>query len=289
MRKKNKKTLIVVLISIFALSNTFALTKEELNKMPKDKVNQLPVIEVMSIEGMSLKKQFLFLILENAFIDLRYLFKKPSGSPSKELTKAIMDFQTDIGNKPTGILTVSEFTELKDRHDATNTIPIYISSQHVADIGNTVEAVGTWDSEENAFPLQLTKLRCFEQSMDCVLATAVLSVPTNGSNNQGSLRLELDFITVTRWDELEIHAEIKNSKCVSYTLIIVRKSKEVFQIRRGKGLEGCEGIATSPVIIRLKSGFSIAYEFWKKQNKKQKKYLSSNYQKWMKSISTKTK
>ena len=113
-------------------------------------IRKIPILKALPALGMS-KKTFIFLIGE-CLIDLRYLFKKPTGQQSDDLISAIKRFQSDIGQEPTGIMLMGEFEELTKRQSLLGFIPIYPGGFHVNKVGDLVSVEGTWifENEENA-------------------------------------------------------------------------------------------------------------------------------------------
>jgi hypothetical protein len=270
-----------LLISISFVANSATLTKEQINKLSKEKARILPAKELFSAVGIS-DKEFIFLV-ENMLLDLRYLFKRPTGKPSTELTAAIKQFQLDIGHKQTGILLAEEFEELGKRYDLIGFIPIYPSSTHILRVGNLVSAKGTWVFEKDSIanPIQTTDIICQKTSGKCWVATAEISM----NSGNAYLSVDIEEWIITKWNDYEVQAENDNSRCVNYTLTINTKNKEAYMFRRGKGISGCEGIAESPSILKLVDGFDVGYKYYHERLKKRSEILSSAFRKQINDLS----
>ena len=67
-----------------------AITPEEFGALDPEQALRLPVMEALEVFGWR-RDEFVF-VLENALIDLRYLYRQPSGKPSEALTGAIRTF-----------------------------------------------------------------------------------------------------------------------------------------------------------------------------------------------------
>ncbi len=286
MKKINAFIIISIFLFLSLITNTFALTAEELNKLPQEEARKIPILKALPVLGMS-QKTFIFLI-EDCFIDLRYLFKKPSGKPSAELTSAIKQFQSDIGHKPTGVMLMGEWEELAKRNGLMGFVPIYPGGFHVINVGDLVSVEGTWifENEDNADPIQKTKIICHKSSGRCWMATARVSMPGTSSfgTYMAQLYVDIEEYPITKWSNYEVQAENDDSRCVSYTLTINTQKKAVHMFRRGKGNKGCERIAESPSILKLVDGFNVGYKYYQDRNKKISDVRSSAYQKWMKEL-----
>lgn len=274
-------TIIIVLISCLLLERyLFALTEEELNNLPKEKIKAIPAIEVMMAMGIS-EKEF-YLVLEYILRDLKYCYKEPEDNFSQEVKKAIKLFQSDIGHKSNGILTAEQFEVLRERHNLISEIEIYPGTvdKRITKVGDYLEAEGTWvfENDIQADPLQTSQINCSRHSGKCFMATAKISVGLFHAKNEASLYVDIDEFIITKWTEYEIQAENDDAVCVSYTLSINPMKKEAFLFRRGKGGTNCKDIAESPQILKLEGGFKVGQEFWRKRNEDRAKVRSSKYQ-----------
>lgn len=287
MKKPSAFIVLCIFVFLSLVTNVPALTEEELDKLPPEKARMIPMLKVLPALLNTSQKTFLFSI-ENCLIDLRYLFKKPTGQLSDELTSAIKQFQSDIGQEPTGIMLMGEFEELTKRHDLIDFVPIYPSGFNVIGVGGLVSAHGTWvfENEDNADPIQTTKIICYKPSGRCWMSTAKVSMPGTSTfgMNMASLYVDIEEWPVTKWGTYEVQAENDDSQCVSYTLTINIKNKETHMFRRGKGIQGCEGIAESPSILKLVDGFHVGYEYYQDRNKNLSNIRSSAFQKLVKEM-----
>ena len=140
------------------------LTPEQFAALEPEEALQLPATEALPVFGWQ-EREFVF-VLENALIDLRYLYRQPGGRPSDQLTAAIKAFQRDTKRKPTGKLLVGEFLDLIQRGNEMWQSPILPGPNFVAQKDDVVWAEGTWFSAQAAEPdpIQTTSVRCYRQA-----------------------------------------------------------------------------------------------------------------------------
>jgi hypothetical protein len=244
----------------------WSVTAEEFAALEPEQALQLPVVEALEVFGWR-EREFVF-VLENALIDLRYLYRRPSGRASEQLTDAVKAFQKQIGREPTGILLVSEFLELMQRGNELWQSPIYPGPAFVSQSDGLVWAEGTWSDPgaDEPDPIQTTSLRCYREAGLCSMVTAKLIM--SGADERwfhaaaADLALQPRDWKVTRWSAQRIDAEDRSALCVAYTLSIDLDSERVVMQSRPTGAERCADPAEASRTYTLVSGFAVASRYW---------------------------
>jgi hypothetical protein len=242
------------------------VTAEEFAALEPEQALQLPVAEALEVFGWR-QREFLF-VLENALIDLRYLYRHPSGRASDPLTAAVKAFQKEIGRKPTGNLLVSEFLELMQRGNELWQSPVYPGPAFVSQSDGLVWAEGTWSAPgaDEPDPIQTTSLRCYRDAGLCSMVTAKLTM--SGADERWfhasvvDLALQPRDWKVTQWSAQRIDAEDRSALCVAYTLSIDLRTERATMQRRPTGADKCAGQAEAPRSYTLVSGFAVASRYW---------------------------
>ena len=242
-----------------------AVSVEEFGAMEPDEALRLPATEALPVFGWS-AREFRF-VLENALIDLRYLYQPPSGRPSTALTAAVKAFQRDIQAKPTGVILVGEFMDLVQRTNEFWQAPVYPGPAFVMSKADVVSAEGTWHSEQmrDPDPIQTTSIRCYRAAALCSMVTAKLVMAGDESgwfhSSVTDLSLRAQDWTVQEWSERRIVAEDRTARCIEYVLTIDRSQEQVTLQRRPVAGEGCEE-QTDTADYRLVAGYEVASPYW---------------------------
>ena len=244
----------------------WAVTAAEFAALEPEQALQLPVVEALEAFGWR-EREFAF-VLENALIDLRYLYRQPSGRASDALTASVKTFQKEIGGRPTGTLLVSEFLELMQRGNELWQSPIYPGPAFVSRSEGLVWAEGTWSSPgaEEPDPIQTTSLRCYREATLCSMVTAKLIM--SGADERWFHAAAVDLALqprdwkVTHWSAQRIEAEDRSALCVAYTLSIDLRTDRVAMQSRPTGAEKCAGPSEAPRSYTLVSGFAVASRYW---------------------------
>lgn len=269
--------------SILALStpafsiDVLKLSDKEFESLSEEQLDKLPAIEAImkdsikhsknSVDQSAVTKSrnaFIFLI-ENALYELKYYIAIPHGEESPVLTKAIIDFQKNIGAAPRGILLWKEFITLSDKTSLIWPGKVQLPPfNHVVALPTYVSAEGTWVFEDNTpqlNPIQTSKINCSKDTMECEEIFAQID------EENRLLNLFTDHYQITKWTNDEVVAENDAPKCVSYTLTINFRKEQTHSFRRGKGGKDCAGIAEKPQIIRLENGFDVSQKYYKNRDR----------------------
>ena len=292
------KTIFILAISLFFISICFAqakegeklpdiskMSKKELNNLPKDVLDQIPLKELLKVykDGASLSEAAVSLMLG------RLAYFEPLSE--KATREAIKKFQRDIDQPQTGELTFGQLNELYRRGIRITDNPIYLGTYgdkldlfRVKD--HSVRTQGTWviEGEKIAHPINHSSIVCYKNRSICEVDTVNISVPSlKESDESYHFNLYKEYFDVISWTNAEVVAQ-GGTECRAFILTLNILNNEVFQITRNKTEKGCEFGASKipllekPRITRLIPGFKLSFEFWKKRKKATLKYLNSEVQ-----------
>jgi hypothetical protein len=256
----------LVLAALLHVPAVHAVSPEEFGALEPEAALRLPVIEALEVFGWR-REEFLF-VLENALIDLRYLYAAPTGKPSKALTAAIRTYQRETGQPATGVLLVGEFMGLIERGNQFWQAPVYPGPVIYSETAQTVSIEGTWarESGETRDPVQTTSIRCHRAANLCSAVTARLVM---GDEEEGwfhtsamDLALQTREWTVVQWTADRIDAEERSSLCVVQHLTIDTRRQSATLRDEPQADARCQGSAPAPATYRLESGYEIASRYW---------------------------
>ncbi len=242
-----------------------AVTAEEFGAMEPEQALNLPATEALSVFGWT-GREFRF-VVENALIDLRYLYQPPSGRPSPALNASIKAFQRDIGAKPTGVILVGQFMDLVQRTNEFWQAPVIPGPAYVVSKGDVVSAEGTWHSDAmpEADPIQTTSIRCYRAANLCNLVTAKLVMAGDESgwfhSSVSDLGLHAQDWSIRAWSDRRIVAEDRSARCVEYVLTIDLSTEQVVMERAVVAGASCAD-APARTDFRLVNGYEVASPYW---------------------------
>jgi hypothetical protein len=265
-----------------------AVTPEEFAAMEPEAALALPVTQALQVFGWR-EQEFMF-VLENTLLDLRYLYRAPSGRASAQLTAAVKAFQRDTAREPTGVLLVSEFMDMAQRGNEFWQAPIYPGPAAVARSGEVITATGTWAAAgvTEPDPIQTTSIRCHPAVGVCSMATArvLMADEANGWFHAAAADLTL---TQRDWRITEsgadrIVARDDDGPCVAYTLTIELAAQSATMDARPLPGEQCRSAAQPPRTYRLTHGYQVATRYWEERQARLHKLRSSAFQKLVEKV-----
>lgn len=242
-----------------------AMTAEEFAAMEPERALQVPADEAIGVFGWK-RQDFLF-VLENALIDLRYLYREPTGKPSKQLTAAVKAFQRDRGMKQSGRLSVAEFMDLVRRGNEFWQAPVFPGPLQFDASAERIAIQGSWQPETlpERDPVQTSSVRCYRGASLCSMVTAKLLMADDDGgmfhNSAADLDLHARDFKVAQWSDTAVVAE-ETSMCVSYTLTIDLTTQTANIETRASGGEKCSAAAAPPRRYRLIGGYESAAPYW---------------------------
>jgi len=190
--------------------------------------------------------------------------------------EGIGQFQSDIGSKRTGTLTVGDWMELSRR--ATR-----ITDTHVSPLSGTgkiyvfngiANAEGTWtvDYEQYRRPINYVKISCYRLLNLCVSSEAEVSIPDIDDTTQSLgyyLNINTKEYNILLWNDNNIIAQA--SWCGTAMLTLNFQNHHVYETVTGlAGDKYCK-----PYVASLNhSGLEVAKHFWKERAKRTCAYLN---------------
>lgn len=268
------------------------MSREDIERLPKDVMEKLPVLAVFSRGDGTLSPAIMENSISSMLGRLMY-FNAPS---EKEFRDAIKKFQRDIDDPQTGDLTMGQFEKLHVRSARISDTPVYLGyrTQHKIPIRryeNIVGTEGTWaveaDNEDDklAYPINYAKIRCYKLDGTCTMFHVELSVPKLKGPDEGHhLFAHLETYKIISWSDSEVVSQ-SSAQCRTHLMTVNISSNEVFQIVRNTGNKGCDSLLPlgKPRIVRLMPEGPSSFGFWEDRKKETSKYLNSDFQKWLKS------
>jgi len=159
---------------------------------------------------------------------------------------AVRQFQRDLKEKETGVLTVSQIDKLQRNSGFQKLSRVYFPETYSSYMAKTVASVqGTFMIHDDriANPVNHTKLTCYKEANYCELKQIYLNFPDLKSwgRNFHIMEGDIEIFDITQWSENTIDAvpsESSNS-CRKTAFNLNFKTKEFYQITRN-GDKECE-------------------------------------------------
>ena len=159
---------------------------------------------------------------------------------------AIKQFQRDLSDKDTGILTVSQIYKLEKRSEFQKLSRVFFPNQYSsykAKSSASVQGTMMIHDERIAYPVNHTKITCYKNDNYCELNQLYLSFPNLDSwgANFHVMEAGTEYFDITSWDENTIDAvpSDSGSGCRKTSINLNFKTKEFYQITRN-GDKECE-------------------------------------------------
>lgn len=258
-------------------------TPQQVKEMPeKMRSKELPMAYIFAAQsGLAVDSELLFGMQLNK---LMY-------SGVHDYKSAVLAFQKDIGDAPTGMLTVWQIHQLEYRSDlqklAKVSFPDSFYSQKTADYG-VVEGAITILDDKIAWPINHNKISCFKAENSCEVQQVMLALPDDKSWAQQYQVMidDTEYYNVTRWSGDIIDAEYpsKPDSCRTVSLNLNFKTKEFFFITKNAGGK-CEILGKAieklakPRISQVVEGEKIIDEEFGKIAKTAYEVLASDFRK----------
>jgi 5-hydroxyisourate hydrolase-like protein (transthyretin family) len=205
---------------------------------------------------------------------------------------SIKAFQSDLGEKPSGILTVSQIFKLQERADMQHLKTVGFPDMYFSSIdGDVAQVEGTTTilDDKSAWPINHVKVKCFKSEKYCEYQQIALVLPKENDWAQiySVMDLGTDIYKITRWENGIIDAvPINDGKtCRTNSLNFNFKTKEFFETVRNADTD-CKLLGKvvfeklkKPRISQIIDGKKIIQsEFTNLQNKSYG-YLASDFRK----------
>ena len=201
---------------------------------------------------------------------------------------AIKAFQTDLGDTPTGVLTVWQIHKLEQRSGMQGLSQVLFPDSYTdykSESAASIQGTMTIIDEKIAWPINHVKLTCYKHENYCQLDQLNLTIPndTSWSQNYGVLKSNPEYYTISRWDQNSIDAFPAETAtgCRTTSLNLNFKTKEFYQITRNAGGD-CEAMGIKldklpkPRIAQIVDGSKIIREEFAKVEKAAFEVLASD-------------
>lgn len=148
-----------------------------------------------------------------------------------------------------GLVLWIEFT--RDRNPRLPSYAFHYDSQ----VGY-VKVQGSWilEDEQSGFPIQTTTILCVRDTLTCIEATAILPDP------KFLFPVELNVLTVTKWDDDAIAFEGQTAQCISYSYLISIRTQTATGLRKRRSDVSdliCQQSDPRPLRMRMVGGEAI--------------------------------
>jgi len=212
---------------------------------------------------------------------------------------AIKSFQTDLGDEPTGILTVWQIHNLEQRSDMQSLRQVLFPDQFSSfktDDSASIQGTMIIIDEKIMWPINHVKVKCYKNQNYCQLDQIQINVPDDKSWSQNYHVLENDteYYDITRWSQDSIDAEPTEtgSGCRTTSMSLNFKTKEFYYITRNAG-GNCEVLGVKfdklpkPRIAQIVDSSNIIREEFAKIEKAAYDVLASDFRKKIAKLITK--
>lgn len=248
------------------------MSKEDLNKLTPEQMNALPAFKVLNkLEPQTAAgvRAWVPIMLR----DLGYGFREAFTGTDEQLQRWVTQFQHDVGEPETGVLSVAQMDTLTKRSDAIKIADVNVTLPLTDNDGpeiivteDLVSAKGTFiiEGDKPAYPLNIASFDCDRKSGYCNQSNVDI-------NADGSIYYVNTFQTslpILSWNEEEIVAN-GEGMCATSTLTINVRAKEVYVITRNNGQSCAPMMAplAKPQISKLVSGFNVSQDYFAKKRK----------------------
>lgn len=258
-------------------------TPEQIQKLSeKVRHGEMPMAYIMAAEkGVAPGSELLFAMELNA---LMY-------PGLHDYQAAVKAFQVDVGDKPTGALTVWQIHTLEKRFEMQKLSSVAFPDDYRSyqtDVIASVQGTMTILDEKIAWPINHVKVTCYKSENYCQLEQISLSVPDDSSWSQtyGVSQHPTELFEISRWtkDSIDANPYEGDNGCRITSLNLNFKTKEFLYItRNGEG--DCEVLGTTlnklvkPRITQIIDGSKIFAQKFAQISKSAFDVLSSDFQK----------
>ena len=211
---------------------------------------------------------------------------------------AVKLFQKDLGDEPTGVLTVWQIHSLQQRAEMQKLARIYFPEQWSSwksDDLASIQGTVTLLDERIAWPINHVKINCYKRTLHCEWDQINLLIPDEDSWSQSYNVMEnpTDFFRITRWSENEIEGvpdSQTSTACRTRSVILNFRTEEFYEITRNAGGD-CEVLGTvtlpplsKPRIAQIVDGEKIINEEFSKIESAAFDVLASSFQKQLREL-----
>lgn len=244
-----------------------AYTRQEIGRMSPEERLGLEFFAVMSAldpnppRGAQMFRYFLSRNLRH----LGYGETGASAMPDGTFREAVAAYQRQIGETPTGWLTLAEGQRLLRTPNLLAETRISAGPLSVTFDEDQATASGTWVGQERPyeFPVNRSHITCVRQEGRCFEAASRVALAENEAS--GVLLTSFVIYQVASWTEDGLRAEI-DWPCVASTLEIRRAPGQATVSRRPKDAPECRGSTDYPEgTLALHDGFDSTWLYYQQR------------------------
>ena len=254
---------LILLLTVFSVnaqgqSRYDDLSIDELENLPKEELDQLPVSIIIAKSGFP--EEMMRTALAHSFATLYYLDMSQSNFEATS-----RKFQRDIGAPVTGVLTVGQMEQLQKRAETVSKSRISAGSYSSVLINNDAAvAEGTYEivDDQIAFPTNVARIVCYRAIGTCDETQAIIQ-DIGGSYFLGHLN---ESYKVLSWTPSEIIARAGgDTDCRHLTLTLNSRTNEATVVTTNNDTSGCDiGLGGEnlpalgrPRVSRLVNGYDV--------------------------------
>ncbi|HHG86652.1 MAG TPA: hypothetical protein ENJ82_18025 [Bacteroidetes bacterium] len=204
---------------------------------------------------------------------------------------AVRQFQKDLGDTPSGKLTVWQIHQLGQRAEMQGLSRVLFPDQFSSFITDDYASVqGTMKIVDDniTWPINHSKIKCFKATGQCEFSQIYLNVPDESSWSQNYHVMEADteYYSISRWgkDSIETLPLGGSNACRTTSISLNFKTKEFYFITKNAGGE-CKALGveleklSKPRIAQVVDGAEIINSKFSEIQKKSFEVLASDFRK----------
>lgn len=214
---------------------------------------------------------------------------------------AVRAYQSDLGDKPTGVLTVWQIHNLEQRSGMQKLSRVIFPSEYSSrktDDYAMIQGTFIIIDDQIAWPINHVRVKCYKNENHCQLNQIQLDIPDDKSWSQKYTLLEqsTEYYAISRWeqDSIDANAQEFTGDCRTSAMNFNFKTKEFYQITRNAGGD-CETPFGSvpklpkPRISQIVDGRNIINETFDKIEKAAYDALASDFRRKAEALDAKEK
>lgn len=283
----------IVLLGLLLASHVFAAddavkkyrnyTPQQIHKIAeKTREGEVPMMYIFAAQsGLAVDSELLFGMQLN-------LLMYPGLHDYKSAAK---EYQKDLGDPPTGVLTVWQIYNLEQRANMQKLSQVLFPTQFSSSKIDTyayIKGTLTILDDRLAWPINHVRVDCYKDQNYCQLDQLKINVPNKDSwsQNYQVMQDSPEYFTIVRWNEDSIDAVPNETvdACRTTSLNLNFKTKEFYYITRNGGGD-CKFLGTTldklskPRISQIVDGSNIINEEFSRIQKSAYDVLSSEFRK----------
>jgi hypothetical protein len=215
-------------------------------------------------------------------------------SGTADYLNAVKAFQSDLGEKPTGQLTVWQIDELEERAGLQRLAPVLFPDGFVSfqtEFSAVVQGTLTMLHENIAFPINHVYISCSKSQKYCEMRQLNLIVPDDSGWGQNYQVVEGDsqIFEIDKWTKTEIHGSSTGGDSCRTTSLKFNFAKNEFSMVTRNGVGDCAAVPKlkTPREVRIVDGRKIIEDEFKKVDAAAFKVLSSEFRKRVDAVNSK--